>query len=109
MEPSLNLRLDRGPSVWNRLDQRSTERQGQLMLVAAGVLLAVWWLRRGSKRTLWPLAIAAGVAGMTWSGFSFSNRRAAQPRAGSQNDTMVDVAVADSFPASDPPSSMQVE
>jgi hypothetical protein len=79
------------------------------MLVGAGILLAAWWLRRGSKRTFWPLALAAGAAGAAWSGFSFSNRRAVLPRAGRQDDSMVDVAVADSFPASDPPSSMQVE
>ena len=110
MDASLNLTPERGPSVWDRLDRRATERRGHVTLIAAGALLAAWWLRRRSIRQIWPVALAAGAAGAYWSGLSPANLTVRRRRApGAQDDAMVDVAVEDSFPASDPPSSMQVE
>jgi len=86
MRDNLNLVSDRGPSVWNRHDDRTWERLGlpSLLLAAsvAGFVIAGWLLYRLVRVSKTP----------------------ASPGQPSHADDQVNHASEQSFPASDAPS-----
>jgi hypothetical protein len=106
--PSLNLTPQRGPSVWAELHKKPSMSMGQLAAVAGGALLIASSVRQRSSRDAWVAALGMGcIAGVLVSRSSFGFSlwfRQSQPAYDA-----IDQTSDDSFPASDPPSSMQVE
>lgn len=108
--PSLNLTPQRGPSVWDDLHRKPAMNAAHLAVLTGGALLLASSMRQRNVRGLWTAAFGAGlIAGaalcprpMTWP----AALRFATPR---DHYDAVDLASADSFPASDPPSAGQVD
>jgi hypothetical protein len=110
--PSINLTPARGPSVWTR-DREHTIDRRWLAMIVGGAVLASSALRRPSSGRVWAatLGLACVAAGLLCQGCSRRLsaaleriKRSWDSGAGSVNDA-VDQASADSFPASDAPSS----
>ncbi len=107
--PSLNLTPERGPSVWDELHKPPAMSAGQYAAIAGGALLIASSVRRRSSRDAWIAAL-----GMSWiAGALFYRRPMAaiglRLKHRRQSFDALDQTLNDSFPASDPPSSMQPE
>jgi hypothetical protein len=114
MQPSLNLTPARGPSVWVRMDRESAAERRWLAMIAGGavVIAATSAMRRPSNGRAWVAAlglacVAGGVLGRARSrGLPAALHRIGRPSDTGVVDAAIDQASADSFPASDAPSSM---
>ena len=106
MATPLNLTLKRGPSIWE--DQTtSPSRYWRTYGVAAGAMIAAMALQPRANRS-WLLGLALGVAGMSLLAGRFSSTigeavRQINRLGTASKDHVVDRALEDSFPASDPP------
>jgi hypothetical protein len=100
---ALNLSPARGPSVWDRIDRQSKLDRLALILISSGAAASAVVLARQRGRS-WVFAAAAGglAAGLLWQGRSL--RIAPLFTRRNRFDEVIDRASADSFPASDPPS-----
>jgi hypothetical protein len=105
--PSLNLTPERGPSVWHELHKEPAMSPGQYAAIAGGALLIASSVRRRSNRDAWIAALGMGcIAGALFyrRPLAAISLRLKQSR---QSFDALDQTLDDSFPASDPPSSMQ--
>jgi hypothetical protein len=104
MSSAMNLSPARGPSVWERLDRQSKLDRLAIVLISSGAAASATALARQRGRS-WIFAFGAGAiaAGLLWQGRSL--RIAPLFTRRSRLDEAIDRASADSFPASDPPSS----
>jgi hypothetical protein len=102
MTAPLNLSQKRGPSVWEQHDRTPS---WELIAFASGAVLAgsAWWLR---SRRAWliPAAATAVTVGLVGRAagrviVAMNQRCARRP----DHDEMLDQALDESFPASDPP------
>jgi hypothetical protein len=103
MTRPLNLSPSRGPSVWDRLDRESKLERIGSGAVAAGTALAAYAMW-GSRRHRWVLTL--GIACLA-AGLLRQRRFPKGLRRGQHVDPsedVIDQTLADSFPASDPPS-----
>ena len=111
--PSLNLTPKRGPSVWMDADRSHTLGPQRLALIVGGaVLVAAGLQRRGAGRagaaTLGIACIAAGWFCEGWIADASTWLTRVGRGSGPRLVDTIDQASEDSFPASDPPSSMQI-
>jgi type II secretory pathway component PulM len=103
MTPSMNLTVERGPSVW---DQKSHNSFWPAALMAAGASMAALSLRAAPRHRLW--LASAGAAAVAYAVFNgpLSHRvELARVRARERARSVepLDKTLRDSFPASDPP------
>ena len=108
MTPSLNLTPQRGPSVWHQMDRKPALCAAQIAAIAGGTLLVASSIRQRSTRDTWLAAMGMSciaAALFCRAPFSSLGLRLKQRR---QRYDAIDQASADSFPASDSPSSGQV-
>ena len=109
---SLNLTPKRGPSVWDQVDSNRAVDFRWIELTMAGALLARAAIRRGSTERLWLATLGtACIAAALFHDAIASRLSTTRSRIGHafRHDAYdaVDVASADSFPASDAPASMR--
>lgn len=104
MTPSMNLTVERGPSVWDKTSCRSN---WPAAAVATGVSVAALSYRAAPRYRFWLASAAAAAA--TYALFSRriahrieDARVSARERARAKEP--LDRTLKDSFPASDPPS-----
>ena len=111
MMPSLNLTPARGPSVWARMDREPKVDGRWLALIVGGGVLTASALQRPSSRRIGAavlglacMAVGVFCFGCAWRvGDTLDWLRSLRCAPG---DDAIDRASADSFPASDAPSSL---
>ena len=111
MLPSLDLTPARGPSVWARMErERKMDRGWLAMIIIGGAVLVASVLRRPAIERAWTVALGLACVAVGCFSFGCPQRLSAalerlQRLGGGPVNDAIDRASANSFPASDAPSS----
>ncbi len=111
MPPNLNLTPRRGPSVWARIESRPNRTAARAMVAVGAAAMAGTFLRRRSTygKGMIAAGVTLGAIAYLRSRSCLTLRDVTQSWMGGRThaEEAIDKASADSFPSSDPPSSMQ--